>query len=172
MKIYTKTGDQGDTQIYADKVVRLPKSDNVLECYGTLDELNAHIGMLISMINQPDTDTYLQTIQQHLFQIGFAISATSHLAERDLTLLETEIDKMQEQTPAQTSFILPGGAQAACQAHICRTVARRAERRLVSLMPEHDVPSLTLSYINRLSDYFFVQARYLNHQAGATEVKV
>lgn len=172
MKVYTKTGDKGHTQIYADKVVRVTKSADVLECYGTLDELNAHIGMLACLLRPSSCTAFLESIQQNLFQIGFAISATSHLTEKDVVGLESQIDSMQEQLPQQTSFILPGGTQGACQAHICRTVTRRAERRLVALTTEYEVDSVTISYLNRLSDYFFVLARYINHQAEEAEIKV
>lgn len=172
MKIYTKGGDQGTTQIYADEMVRMEKSADVLECYGTLDELNAHIGFLISLLETPDSAPLLNDIQQNLFQIGFAISATSSLKTEDILTLERHIDKMQDSLPAQTSFILPGGCQSGAQAHICRTVARRAERKMVSLMSEYQVPANCIQYLNRLSDYFFVFARYVNAAAGIEETKV
>ncbi|KXI30773.1 cob(I)yrinic acid a,c-diamide adenosyltransferase [Paraglaciecola hydrolytica] len=175
MKIYTKGGDQGQTQIYADKVLRLSKSDAVLDCYGTLDELNAHLGLLHSYINLQTNSSAarpLQTIQQALFQIGFAISANSKLSQTDVEQLEIEIDNMQAILAPQTTFILPGGCIAAAQAHVCRTVTRRAERHLVALMQEHTVPGVCLQYINRLSDYLFVLARSLNHQTGVNDIKV
>lgn len=172
MKIYTKSGDGGKTQIYADEVVRMNKSADVLECYGTLDELNAHIGFLISMQDQESSDSLLSDIQQNLFQIGFAISATSTLKAEDIQALEQEIDKMQDALPPQTSFILPGGCQTGAQAHVCRTVARRAERRMVALMADYPVPENCIQYLNRLSDYFFVFARFFNAAAGIDETKV
>ncbi|WP_438863670.1 cob(I)yrinic acid a,c-diamide adenosyltransferase [Neptunicella sp.] len=171
MKIYTKGGDKGETQIYADKPLRLKKSANELECYGTLDELNAHIGMLTAQLTS-QAPALLTEIQQALFQIGFAISATSQLSAHDLDKLERAIDDMQANLPAQTSFILPGGTLAASQAHICRTVARRAERHLVRLTEQHQVAELNLSYINRLSDYFYVLARHINFASGEPEAKV
>ena len=172
MKIYTKTGDKGHTQIYADKVVRLPKSANVLECYGTLDELNAHLGLLGSYIEAPEDKTKLEQIQQILFQIGFAISATTKLVDSDISSLESQIDGMQNILPPQTSFILPTGCTAATQAHVCRTVTRRAERTMVALLDEYPVPDICLRYLNRLSDYLFVFARMQNFQAGIEETKV
>ncbi|MDP5030808.1 MAG: cob(I)yrinic acid a,c-diamide adenosyltransferase [Paraglaciecola sp.] len=176
MKIYTKGGDKGQTQIYADKVVRLSKDDQVLECYGTLDELNAHVGLLTSYITQSHPHSIvasqLPAIQQSLFQIGFAVSATSKLNQQDVASLEHHIDQLQLVLPAQVSFILPGGCMAASQAHVCRTVARRAERTLVALLVEHPVPEVCLQFINRLSDYFFVVARSLNHELGLSDVKV
>ena len=173
MKIYTKGGDQGQTQIYADKVVRLSKSDAVLNCYGTLDELNAHIGLLSSHIQQPiPAKAQLQAIQKALFEIGFAISATTKLTQQDVVELEQQIDTMQATLSAQNSFILPGGCTAAAQAHVCRTVARRAERHLVELTAAHEVPSICLQFINRLSDYLFVLARFLNQDAGVSDIKL
>jgi cob(I)alamin adenosyltransferase len=171
MKIYTKSGDKGETQIYAGEMVRLAKSADVVECYGTLDELNAHLGLLRSLGISEHAESVIQ-IQQAIFQIGFAISAETKLQPQDLTFLEQQIDKMQAVLPPQTSFILPGGCHAGAQAHVCRTVARRAERRLVALINEYPVPDICIQYINRLSDYLFVLARNLNQLANAQETKV
>ncbi|WP_018981393.1 cob(I)yrinic acid a,c-diamide adenosyltransferase [Salinimonas chungwhensis] len=170
MKIYTRGGDKGQTRIYADKPVRVNKDDDILATYGDIDELNSHVGVLISL--SPACDEILQTIQQHLFQLGYAISATSSLSEQDVSFIEQQIDSLTEELPAQTHFILPGGSQPAAQAHVCRTICRRAERTLVHLASHHDVTPAALAYINRLSDYFFVLARYLNQQAGVTDVSV
>ncbi|GAB2683545.1 cob(I)yrinic acid a,c-diamide adenosyltransferase [Aliiglaciecola aliphaticivorans] len=175
MKIYTKTGDTGKTQIYADKVVRLPKNDDVLECYGSLDELNANVGLLISNSLCPviSAETELLTdIQKNLFQIGFAISDNAALNDSALTTIETHIDTLQAQLAPQTHFILPGGHPIAAQAQVCRTVARRAERRLVALLTNYPVPDICLQYLNRLSDYLFVLARAINHHYVVEETKV
>lgn len=172
MKIYTKTGDKGQTQVYAEKMLRLPKDAEVVECYGTLDELNAHLGLLGSYISSTSDKIHLDHIQQTLFQIGFAISATTKLTDGDVELLESHIDSMQAMLPAQTTFILPSGCTAASQAHVCRTVARRAERRMVALLADYPVPDICLRYLNRLSDYLFVFARVQNFQAGNEETKV
>lgn len=172
MKIYTRQGDTGHTQIYVDDVVRVEKHSEVLECYGTLDELNAHIGLLHSMIDAKDHKQKLQNIQHLLFQIGFAISAESKLSKSDIDNLESDIDTFQASLPAQTSFILPGGCPAGAQAHVCRTVARRAERRLVALLDKYPVASLSVKFLNRLSDWLFAFSRVVNHQAGAEETKV
>lgn len=179
MKIYTKTGDKGHTQVYADKVLRVAKSDELLECYGSLDELNAHLGLLISLLGEAPTSNHFDEhkadlchIQQLLFQIGFAISASTTLVPADVLSLEQKIDQMQTQLAPQTSFILPGGSQAAAQAHVCRTIARRAERRMVALLAEHEVPTVCLEYLNRLSDYLFVFARWQNNQQGLEDIKV
>lgn len=175
MKIYTKSGDSGQTQIYADKMVRMEKSADVLECYGSLDELNAQIGLLLSGLSECgldiETDTLL-TVQKNLFQIGFAISAKTTITDSDVELLEQTIDGIQSNLPTQTHFILPGGHMSASQAHICRTVARRAERKMVALVQEHPVPDVCLKYLNRLSDYLFVVARQINHLTNRLENQV
>lgn len=165
MKIYTKTGDEGQTQVYTDDVLRVKKHDRILECYGTLDELNAHTGRLICDLESDNIPAILPHIQQALLQVGFAISASTQLSDKDLQLLEQEIDTLDNQLPALTEFIIPGGTRAAAQAHVCRTVTRRAERKLVALSEEHEVLPLCLAYVNRLSDFFFVFARWLNHQS-------
>ncbi|MCV2885192.1 cob(I)yrinic acid a,c-diamide adenosyltransferase [Aestuariibacter sp. AA17] len=172
MKIYTKKGDQGETQVYIGDAKRKSKADPILHCYGCLDELNAHIGLLVSLLSPSKFDAQLEQIQRNLFQIGFAISATSALTDNDLAMLENQIDVLSDTLPPQTHFILPGGCQQAAQAHVCRTIARRAERELVNLANDHDVPALTLSYINRLSDYFFVLARSLNHENAIADTTV
>lgn len=175
MKIYTKTGDKGETQVYATQTLRLRKDDPILESYGTLDEFNAHVGLLNSLIEHEKTKTLkaqLSEIQQAIFQIGFAISADTKIDDEDVNHLELWIDTMTQELPPQTHFILPGGTQAASQAHICRTVARRAERQLVRLQDAHPVPSICIQYINRLSDYFFVSARWLNQQKSVEETIV
>ncbi len=175
MKIYTKSGDSGTTQIYADKMIKVNKSADVLECYGTLDELNAHIGLLVSLITESKQEIetgLLVQVQQNLFQIGFAISAKTTLSDADVELLENSIDKIQSGLAAQTHFILPGGHVLASHAHVCRTIARRAERKMVSLMDKHPVPEVCLKYLNRLSDYLFVVARQINHINDCPETKI
>lgn len=172
MKIYTKGGDQGHTQIYTDQPIRMSKADPVLECYGTLDELNAHVGMLLCHSGSSSEGALLVRTQRLLFHIGFAISADSKLTQADVAELETHIDSLQGILPVQTSFILPNGCVAACQAHICRTLARRAERALVAVSEQHQVPAVCLQYINRLSDYFFVLARHENALAGVEPEKL
>ncbi len=179
MKIYTRQGDSGETQVYAKQTLRVSKDDHILDTYGTLDELNAHIGLLVASLEQTDTVTSshvvmadLKNIQHNLFQIGFAISDSSQLSAEHVEHLEIQIDKMQEELPPQRHFILPGGTIAASQAHVCRTVCRRAERVLVGLGKVHQVDALAHQYLNRLSDYLFVIARALNHGAGVDDIKV
>lgn len=189
MKIYTKTGDKGSTQVFLDAPLRVKKNDAILECYGTLDELNAHIGVLKcslppstpnpSASDGPDSTSsdsknvsdhaehieFLEQIQQRLFDIGFVLSASNQLDDRSVEALEAQIDRLDAALPALTQFILPGGGQCAAYAHVCRTVTRRAERQLVGLTEQHSVPDLCLSYLNRLSDYFFVLARTLTEKS-------
>jgi cob(I)alamin adenosyltransferase len=182
MKIYTKQGDSGQTQVYAKEVLRLDKDDALLECYGTLDELNAWVGLVQAQLLAADAEPLLkslmgyagelQTIQQHLFTIGFAISDQAKLTEGMIHTLELSIDSMQEQLSPQTKFILPGGHSLAAMVHVVRTVARRAERRLVSLSKVHDTHPLALAFINRLSDYLFVFSRLVNHATQNPDVEV
>lgn len=170
MKIYTKTGDQGQTQVYLQDMERRNKDDALLDVYGTLDELNAHIGLAHSLYRDVALD--LPSIQQALFTLGFVLSADAELTEQQVSTLESQIDEMTAQLPVQTTFILPGGHTAAAQLHVARTVARRAERHLVHLAHDNDVPPAVLQYINRLSDYLFVAARWVNFQTQTKEVTV
>ncbi len=192
MKIYTKTGDRGETQIYAGEMIRKSKSDVIVDCYGTLDELNAQVGLLHTTladidnvdghkiiqqtiaINKTSTTvaTWLQTIQKDIFALGFAISNSSQIRSEAVDELESTIDFLEKTLPKQTRFILPGGSLAAAQAHVCRTIARRSERCLVALREEHDVDPLALAYINRLSDALFVFARWLNQACSIEDVQV
>lgn len=179
MKIYTKQGDQGSTQIFTKALSRVDKDDTILQCYGDLDELNSHVGLLVAMLQQhPEMSdasscaAQLQQIQATLFQIGFAISDTPQLSVDSVSDLEQHIDRMQNQLPAQTKFILPGGSLLAAQAHVCRASCRRAERSLVSVAKVHAVPNICLQYTNRLSDYLFVSARYFNSLTDVADIQV
>lgn len=211
MKIYTKSGDQGETQVYASEVLRKPKDDALLQCYGTLDELNSHIGLLLAYLNnnrvpvdenivsdeqgKPNIEpashnlknsfiftksqlnddyiiaVFLQ-IQKDIFNIGFALSNNSQLQNESVDWLENLIDSMTKILPPQTRFILPGGGLIASQTHICRTVARRAERKLVSLSSHHECAPVVLQYMNRLSDTLFVFARWANHVSGIADTEI
>lgn len=181
MKIYTKQGDGGQTQVYAKEVLRLDKDDALLECYGTLDELNAWIGVIQAKLKTSTPSNFmalqgfsseLQNIQQQLFAIGFAISDQAKLSDDMINALELSIDAMQMEVMPQTKFILPGGHPVAADVHVARTVARRAERRLVSLSKVHDVHPLALSFVNRLSDYLFVFSRLVNHITEHPDIEV
>ncbi len=180
MKIYTKTGDKGTTQVYTSEVLRLTKNDAILECYGSIDELNSHIGLLSALLikeasNKEEpylSQSFMFGIQKTLFSIGFAISDKPQIDENATQVLEHAIDKLQQELPPQTKFILPGGGQLAAQAHICRTVTRRAERTIVSVSQQQSVPDICIQYLNRLSDYFFVAARALNSRSKIADIEV
>ena len=174
--IYTKTGDKGETSLANGQRVR--KTDVRIEAYGTVDELNSWIGMLRAGIRQValsnrqtdirPPDTQLAWVQNKLFNLGAALSEApgEWLTEADVHVLETWIDAMQAVVPKQRAFILPAGGEAVCRCHICRTVCRRAERRMI----ESEAGETDLQFMNRLSDYLFVLSRLIAWQAGETEM--
>ena len=176
MKIYTKGGDQGETGLYGGS--RVAKDDFRIRTYGSLDELNAWIGVAlsegeISGVEKED----LRRIQGELFQLGAELAtprgrtvASSLIEPSHILTLEARIDVMESSLPPLKNFILPGGAKSSAWLHVARTVARRAERALVSLNRAEPVRPPVLQYVNRLSDYFFVLARYLNHLANVVDV--
>jgi cob(I)alamin adenosyltransferase len=165
MKIYTRTGDKGNTSLVGGK--KVPKSHIRIEAYGTVDELIAHIGMLRDMLSEPATGELLPDIQDRLMTCA-AILATDcedcrvaipEMNEADINNLENAIDQMEASLPPLNSFVLPGGHIASSQCHIARTVCRRAERQIIRLSAELFVPEIVIKYINRLSDYLFVLSR-------------
>ena len=174
MKIYTKSGDKGTTSLFGG--TRVPKFHSRIEAYGTIDELNSHMAILIDHIIHPNKSEMARNIQQLLFSAG-SVLATETKKEHDMTIfnngisaLETGIDEMEEDLPQLMNFILPGGCKSNSYAHICRTVARRAERRIVALSEEVEVPLELIQYFNRLSDYFFVLSRWLSKKENADEI--
>lgn len=174
MKIYTKGGDKGQTSLYGGR--RISKDDIRIESYGTVDELNSHVGHLISVLtSEIDQKDLLLEIQNRLFTIGSNLASDPHkdlpvpdLNEEDILKLENAMDNMDALLKPLTAFVLPGGSVANSVAHVCRTVTRRAERRMISLATVEEVNPILIKYINRLSDYFFVVSRYIaekmNHQ--------
>jgi len=164
--LYTGTGDQGTTALVGGK--RVDKDCTRIEAYGTIDELNAQIGMLATAPTlQPEAVPQLIHIQNKLFNIGAYLAsdeATSPIgiSESDIADLEHSIDEMDAELPPLSSFVLPGGSRRAALCHMCRTVARRAERRIITLSHEAYVDPIVIKYINRLSDFFFVFARFNN----------
>lgn len=176
MKIYTKTGDQGETGLFSGR--RLLKSDLRVETYGTVDELNAHLGLLCDHVTDKTVQQFLLNQQQLLFDLGAVLaddrkdSPLSFPPNAD-EVLELEIDRMNESLPPLQHFVLPGGHPTVSYAHLCRTVCRRAERRVVALHADENegIPPSPIVYLNRLSDYFFVLGRYLAKLAGVEEVK-
>lgn len=184
MKIYTKTGDKGTTALFGG--TRVPKHHIRIESYGTVDELNSHIGLVRDQAFDAHYKAVLITIQDKLFTVG-AILATDpdkailksgkerlnipKISNADIEYLEQEIDKMNEALPPMTNFILPGGHQTVSFCHIARCVCRRAERLASALHEIEPFQMETLTYLNRLSDYLFVLARKLSNDLHAEEVK-
>lgn len=175
MKIYTRTGDKGETSLIGG--TRVPKFHLRIECYGTVDELNSYIGL----IGCQDIDTHakqmLKEIQDRLFTIGSSLAADPEksrmkipdLHAEDITLLEQEMDQMNEVLPDLKHFILPGGNTVVSYCHIARCICRRAERLTVQLATESEVDDQVTIYLNRLSDYLFVLGRKLGFDANADE---
>jgi|SRR5690242_182699 len=177
-KIYTKTGDGGETSLLGG--TKIPKSDLRIETYGTIDELNSYIGLVSDYQEEPGLKSLLKEIQDRLFTIGSSLACDPEkelkmripdLKEADITLLEASIDQMNEILPPMKSFLLPGGHVAVSTCHIARCVCRRAERLCVNLQEQKQyIEPLILKYINRLSDYLFVLARYTGHRLGVGEI--
>jgi cob(I)alamin adenosyltransferase len=179
MKIYTKTGDAGSTGLFGGG--RVPKDDVRVEAYGDVDELNAVIGMARSVETMPRIDEVLVPIQRDLFAIG-ALLATpdrdkmalhlqkARIDEGRIEELERAIDAGEAELEPLTAFIIPGGTPKAAALHVARTVCRRAERHVVRLQHEVELPALAVIYLNRLSDLLFTLARVANRRAGAGEV--
>ncbi len=175
MKYYTRRGDSGLTDLYGGQ--RVSKADARIEAYGALDELNAHLGLLVTLMDDSLERSEVLHIQTMLFAIGTvtvsggsAASATVDAAE--VERMEEAVDRLQAATPPLSSFVLPGGCHAAAQCHVCRTVCRRAERRLVALDDSTLFPESARRYVNRLSDYLFALALYLNFVTHTAEKKV
>lgn len=175
MKLYTRHGDTGQTSLVGGQ--RVMKDDVRIAVCGDLDELNAHIGLLVSFGVPQCASDELTRVQELLFYVGAELSnpdftLTSHLTTDDISRLEQSIDKLQQATPDPNTFILPAGCSAAVESHVCRTVARRAERSMVTMSHKYHVESVLLQFINRLSDYFFVLALYLNFITSIDEKKL
>ena len=175
MKIYTKKGDKGTTGLIGG--TRVPKSSLRIEAYGTVDELNSYIGMLRDQEIEAKYKEQLIEIQDRLFTIGSSLASDPEksnmkipdLHHEDVVLLENWMDEMEEQLPAMTHFILPGGHQAVSVSHIARCVCRRAERIIVDLHQHEFVAELVMQYMNRLSDYMFVLGRKIGQDLNAPE---
>lgn len=176
MKVYTRTGDEGQTGLLGG--TRVAKHHPRIEAYGTLDELNAFIGLLRDTVTDGTVRGELLRIQTELFSVGSHLAADPEnnkfpLPPIDLSLtadLEAAMDRMDASLPALKNFILPGGHVANAHAHVCRTVTRRAERRIDELKATLSLPDGVLPLLNRLSDYFFVLARWLSAQNDADEI--
>lgn len=175
--VYTKTGDKGTTSLVGG--TRVSKTHIRLEAYGTVDELNSHLGLLITYLTDERDKKFLQQVQDKLFAVG------SHLAtDREKTklhevsiitpelveMVEHEIDRLDEMLPPLSSFVLPGGSRGAAVSHICRTICRRAERRILTLGEQVEISSELLAYVNRLSDYLFILSRKMNQDEKKEEI--
>ena len=177
MKIYTKTGDRGDTRLFDGTKVR--KHHDRVDAYGDIDELNSFIGAAASFVTVAEMATILADIQKDLFSVGAQLadpkfreraSGKFQLAPERTAVLEETIDRFETELPPLRQFILAGGGHAGALLHVARTVCRRAERRVVKLSEEVEVSAGVIEYLNRLSDFLFVIARVVNHREGKQEV--
>lgn len=176
-KIYTKTGDSGTTSLANGK--RVSKADLRVDMYGDSDELNSSLGMAINFLHDEHSIEILKNIQVLLFELGSELagflpdpSIASIILEEDISLLESEIDRMQESLTPLKTFILPGGTKAGSFLHLSRTICRRLERKMVGFIrSEEKIGENSLKFINRLSDYLFVLARYANHLEDKEDTK-
>lgn len=175
MKIYTKTGDKGQTSLFGG--ARLPKNHIRIEAYGTVDELNAYIGLVRDVAENQQVKAVLGAVQDRLFTIGSNLASdpskemiTPDIHQSDIVLLEEEIDRMTLELPTLRSFILPGGHTTVSFCHVARCVCRRAERMVVALAENEAVELMIIQYLNRLSDYLFTLGRLLAKDLDVEEV--
>lgn len=175
-KVYTKTGDGGDTSLVGG--VRISKASKRLESYGTVDELNSYLGLLAAHIKGSEDEASITRVQSALFRVATHLATdqsktplypSAHLPQEEIKWLEEEIDRILGILPEKQGFVLPGGCVAASVAHVARTICRRAERCVVALLEEAEVGSEIRQYLNRLSDYLFVLAKKINFDAGVSE---
>jgi cob(I)alamin adenosyltransferase len=177
MKVYTKKGDKGKTQLLGGSIV--DKDHVKLECYGTIDELNSFIGNIYDQDLKEFHKEILLNIQNQLFNLGSVISFDGikdkiklpNITAKNIEMLEKAIDKMEESLPMLKNFILPSGHPTTSKCHIARTVCRRAERNLVTLSKTSEIDNLHLQYLNRLSDYLFVLSRAVLKENNAEEIE-
>lgn len=177
-RIYTKTGDQGETHLAGGQ--RVAKDSLRIECYGTVDELNAFVGMACVSTEErlPQLAAILRRVQHELFNLGSILATRpkdvhpkqARITAAEIEQLEKEIDGMNADLAPLRSFVLPGGSRLNTELHACRTICRRAERIAVSLAREEETPAEAVQYLNRLSDAFFVWSRWANHVLGLPEV--
>ena len=177
LKIYTKVGDKGTTSLIGG--TKVLKSDLRIEAYGTIDELNSYVGLCNDLLTDDHAKKILKEIQDRLFTIGSSLACDPEkepkmkipdLKDEDVSLLEKEIDKMNEVLPQMKNFILPGGHATVSHIHIARCICRRAERCCVRLNEQATEDLMILKYLNRLSDYLFVLARYASHSLNVQEI--
>ncbi|MCS7208627.1 MAG: cob(I)yrinic acid a,c-diamide adenosyltransferase [Fimbriimonadales bacterium] len=177
MRIYTRTGDTGETGLIGGQ--RVPKDDPRVEAYGSVDELNAALGVARCYLSDlPDLDALLERFQNELFDIGAELASPPERAaqfqsieEQHITAIEEAIDRLETELEPLRQFILPGGSPASAYLHLARTVCRRAERQVVRLSHSSTVNAAIIKYLNRLSDLLFVMARVANRRVGVDDVK-
>ena len=171
--IYTKTGDKGKTSLVGGK--RVDKTHIRLDAYGTVDELNSFVGLLVCEVKDDELNEFLLYIQNKLFVVGSYLAteteavtpqASQIITEKDIEALETMMDAMDAKLPKLSRFILPGGSESAARAHVCRTVCRRAERNVYKVADEFPIHEMILIFLNRLSDFFFLTARIESLKTG------
>ncbi|MGA8265569.1 MAG: cob(I)yrinic acid a,c-diamide adenosyltransferase [Ignavibacteriaceae bacterium] len=176
MKIYTKTGDSGETGLFGGE--RVTKNSPRIEAYGTVDELNAFIGLAITEVQDPDVNIILEKIQNQLFVVGGDLATPGNgnnkiqrVTSEFYLEAEIAIDNFEGKLEELKNFIVPGGSKSAAHLHVCRTICRRAERRVVGLKQTINSVEKIIIYLNRLSDLFFVLARYENLVSGIPDTK-
>ena len=177
MKIYTKTGDKGTTSLVGG--TRVPKTHIRLEAYGTVDELNSNLGLLITYLLDGKDKDFLQQVQDRLFAVGshlatdrekMELNEASIISSEQVEMVEREIDRLDTLLPPLSAFILPGGSRGAALCHVCRSVCRRSERRILASAEQVEIASELLAYVNRLSDYLFVLSRKMNQDDKKGEI--
>lgn len=175
MKIYTKTGDKGTTSLYGGE--RVSKDDIRIEAYGTVDELNSHLGLLMSKITSESDHSFLKEIQNILFDIGSHLAtmpgknlSLPEIKEIYITNLEKEMDNIESKIEPLKTFILPSGSETIALSHICRTICRRAERRVIAIDQAFTHYAQHIKYLNRLSDYFFMLSRKCSKDENVDEL--
>ncbi len=176
MKIYTKKGDDGETSLFGGR--RVPKNSPRIEACGAVDELNAHLGIVLSLKLHPDLSIVLERIQNELFTLGADLATPSNVTNEriqrirqdEIAALEKTIDRFEELLKPLQSFILPGGSQVSAQLHTAHTICRRAERIIVQLSKSEPIGAPPIAYANRLSDLLFVLARYANSLEGRADI--
>ncbi len=175
--IYTKTGDTGQTSLVGG--IRVPKTHERLEAYGTIDELNSLLGLFVTYLSEERDRDFVTSVQKMLFAIGSYLATDQSVTELHrssiippdaVKTMEAEIDRLDNMLPGLRSFILPGGSRGAAICHVCRTVCRRAERRILALSEQVTLPSELTAYVNRLSDYLFVLSRKINQEEKKSEI--
>lgn len=175
-KVYTKTGDKGTTSLVGG--IRVSKASIRIEAYGTVDELSSQLGLLAALLGDGEQRDVVERIQNTLFNVCSYLAtdtvqtplyASARIDSSETVFLEQSIDAILADLPERHGFVLPGGTVAAAQAHVCRAICRRAERRIVALSETAEISDAALRYVNRLSDYLFVLAKKLNFMAGMKE---